>query len=256
MCYYWDYTTGRTTDPNFIAVLINVLRERISARIAISIVESDASAMKCKHGFKFLGYEKLARDYDVNLVNLSEDDSELIRVTVEGRPFDLEVPCTIQNSDLRINVPKIKYSLESIKFAGALKNIFGCIPYPEKYRYHKQIHDIIVALNKAMKFNICLVDGNIVSGIRPRRLRLVMAARDAVATDVVGSKIVGIDPATIRYLQLAYREGLGEISFVTKGIPLDYFKERYPGRNAHEKIMSKAYHVASSLGFSRILRSI
>ena len=107
-----------------------------------------------------------------------------------------------------------------------------------------------------MKFNICLVDGNIVSWIRPRRLRLVMAARDTVATDVVASKIAGVDPKTIRYLQLAYREGLGEISFVTKGASLDYFKERYPGRNAHEKIMSEAYHVASRLGFNRILRSI
>lgn len=237
-------------------MLIDVLRERISANLAISIVESDASAMKCKHVFKFLGYEKLARDYDVNLVNLSEDDSDLIRVTVEGRPFDLKVPRTIQNSDLRINVPKIKYSLEAVKFAGALKNIFGCSPYPDKYRYHTQIHEIIVALNKAMRFHICLVDGNVVSGSRPRKLGLVMASRDTVATDVVAAKIAGVDPAAIRYLQLAYREGLGNISFVPTGASLNYFKERYPGRSAQEKLMSEAYHVASRLGFSKSLRSI
>ena len=28
MCYYWDYTTGQTTDPRSIASLIEVIRQR------------------------------------------------------------------------------------------------------------------------------------------------------------------------------------------------------------------------------------
>ena len=71
LCYYWDYSTGQTTDPKFVACLINILREKISSNIDIVIVESDASAMKCKYAFKMLEYEKLSKEYDVRLVNLS-----------------------------------------------------------------------------------------------------------------------------------------------------------------------------------------
>ena len=46
MCYYWDYSTGQTTDPKFVAALIDILRSQIRSDLDISIVESDASAMK------------------------------------------------------------------------------------------------------------------------------------------------------------------------------------------------------------------
>jgi uncharacterized protein (DUF362 family) len=84
LCYYWDYTTGQTTDPKFMAALIGLIRERISVR-EISIVESDASAMQCKQAFKMLGYEKLSYDYHVNLVNLSQDKSDAVRLKLEAR---------------------------------------------------------------------------------------------------------------------------------------------------------------------------
>jgi uncharacterized protein (DUF362 family) len=52
LCYYWDYSTGQTTDPRFVAALINLIRDEISSSVEISIVESDASAMKCKYAFR------------------------------------------------------------------------------------------------------------------------------------------------------------------------------------------------------------
>lgn len=30
MCYYWDYSTGQTTDQNFVATLIQLPRNKIS----------------------------------------------------------------------------------------------------------------------------------------------------------------------------------------------------------------------------------
>jgi len=68
MCYYWDYSTGQTTDPKFVAATIEILREKISAELDISIVESDASAMQCKYAFKFLGYEKIAEQYNLAII--------------------------------------------------------------------------------------------------------------------------------------------------------------------------------------------
>ncbi len=78
MCYHWHYSTGRTTDPAFIGALIDVLRQNIKSDAKISIVESDASAMKCKHVFKFLGYDTLSKKYNVDLLNLSEEKFDVV----------------------------------------------------------------------------------------------------------------------------------------------------------------------------------
>ena len=82
------------------------------------------------------------------------------------------VPQVISNADLRVNISKIKYMVDPIKLTCALKNIYGCNPYPKKYKYHHDLGNVIVALNKAMKFNLCLIDGNIVYGVQPRKLGL------------------------------------------------------------------------------------
>lgn len=253
LCYYWDATTGQTTDPTFVAALIEVVREKTSPEINISLVESDASAMKCKHGFRFLGYEKLAEEYDVNMVNLSEDTCETSKVTAGKHTFDIMIPQTIQKADLKINVSKIKYAMNGIELTCALKNIFGCNPYPKKYKYHPRLGETIVALNKAMRFDLCLIDGNIVSGIQPRRLGLVMASEDPVAIDVAAAKVASLNPRRIRYLQLASDEGLGSTSFVPKGMPLTQFKNSYPKKTFKKKLMGRAYALALQSGLGKRL---
>jgi len=247
MCYYWDYTTGHTTDPRFVGALIDTIRERVSTDVNISIVESDASAMKCRYAFKMLGYEKLAQQYKVNLVNLAVDESEEVRTKVAGQLFRLRVPRTIQNADLKINVPKIKY-MAHVKFTCALKNIYGCNPYPNKFRFHAKLNDVIVALNKIMKFDLCVVDGNIVYGVHPLKLGLVMASQDSVALDAAAAKIAGLNPKLIKHIMLANQEGLGSVSFIPKGIALDYFKSRYPKRGPRSKIMGLAYRLVVTTG--------
>lgn len=241
LCYYWDYSTGQTTDPQFVAALIDLLREKISKNVDIAIVESDASAMKCKYAFKMLNYEKLSSECDVKLVNLSEAETITREVTVGTKNFQLAVPRIIEEADLKINIPKIKYTMEEIKVTCALKNIFGCNPYPKKFKYHQKLGEAIVALNKAMKFDLCIIDGNIVSGVQPQRLGLVMASKDPVTIDAAAAKIAGVNPKKMKYLQLAAKEGLGNTSFVEKGMPLSHFKTNYPKKGLKKKLMGKAY---------------
>jgi len=253
LCYYWDYSTGQTTDPKFVAALIDLIRIKTSPNVNISIVESDASAMKCKYVFKMLGYENLAENHNVNLINLSEAPYETVNVTAGKCSFKIAVPKTIQEADLKINVPKIKYTMEPIKITCALKNIFGCNPYPKKYRYHSRLGEAIVVINKAMKFDLHIIDGNIVSGIQPRKLGLIMASQDPVAIDVAAAEIAGINPKTIKYLQLADKEDLGNTIYIPKGEPINQFKKRYPRKTIKKKLMSKAYTLVIRTGLGKRL---
>lgn len=243
MCYYWDYTTGQTTNPKLIAALIDLIRENFSSNPQIFIVESDASAMKCKYAFKFLGYEKLAREYNVKLINLSKDKSEKVEVTVNNQRFQFMLPQTIKNADLRINVPKIKYMTRT-KISCALKNIFGCNPEPKKFKYHSKLDETIVALNKIMKFDLHLLDGIIVTGRQLRRLNLIMASQDPVALDSAASKLAGVNPKSIRYLTLSHKEKLGNIAFIPVGENPKTFEKQFPKKKLKDKILFTAYKVA------------
>jgi uncharacterized protein (DUF362 family) len=250
LCYYWDCSTGQTTDPRFVAALIDLLREQISNDVDISIVESDASAMRCKYAYRMLGFERLAQEKNVHLVNLSEGPSESVDVSCNGKAYNFMVPKTISEADLRINIAKIKYTVDSIKLTCALKNIYGCNPNPKKFKYHSDLANVIVALNKAMKFDLCLLDNNVASGIQPRKLGLVMASQDPVALDAAAAKIAWLNPDSVPYLGVAEQEGVGKKSYVAQGESLDYFRALYPKptRKMKSKRLLRKVVVAVGLG--------
>jgi len=74
LCYYWDYSTGQTTDPRVVSAVVDWIRKRSTKYVEIFVAEADASAMKTKYVFKMLGFEKLAKEKQINLVNLSEGE--------------------------------------------------------------------------------------------------------------------------------------------------------------------------------------
>jgi uncharacterized protein (DUF362 family) len=234
LCYYWDYSTGETTDPKFVGALVDIIRKRISSNVEISVVESDASAMKCKYAFKMLGYEKMADEKGIRLVNLTNDQAEKVKAIVKNQTYEFSIPKTIAGADMLINVPKIKY-MSQVKISCALKNIYGCNPFPKKYRYHKWLNEALVSLNKIMKSDLCILDGIIVKGTRTLKLGLIMASIDPVAIDSAASKIAGINPRSVKYLELAYRERIGNINFIPKGEPPEYFQKLFPKRNIKAK---------------------
>ncbi len=248
MCYYWHSSTGCTTDPVFVGALIDVLRQKIKSDAKISIVESDASAMKCKHVFRFLGYDKLSEEYDVELLNLSEEKFDVVQAKTVNYSFPLMMPRVIQNADLRINVPKLKYATKKLGITCAMKNLYGCNAYPKKYKLHRRLEEAIVAINKAMPFNLCLLDGNIVQGVQTSRLGLVMASQDPVAFDAAAARIAGLNPNKIEYLKLARKEGLGTTAFAERGVPLDYFSGWYPKVNTTMKLKAKAQNLLVRTG--------
>ena len=250
MCYYWDYTTGHTTDPSVVEELIKLLRVKYSPDINISVVESDASAMRCKYAFKILGYEKMCTRNKVNLVNLSEVENEKQKVIVNNESYEFDVPIILKKSDLFINVPKIKY-MGSIKLTCSLKNVFGCNPYYKKHIYHKKLRDTIVALNKLIKTDLCIVDGLIAFGERVKKIDLVMCSIDPVALDTVAAKIIGVNPSDVDYIKLAEDENLGKMNYVIKGDSIDYFKNVYPGKTLESNVMGFGFKMIKLVGLNK-----
>ncbi len=253
LCYYWDCSTGQTSDPRFVAALIDLLRQEISGDVEIALVESDASAMRCKYAFRMLGFEHLAAEKKVRLVNLSEEPCNDTDVSCNGKTYSFRVPKIIQDADLKINLPKIKYTVDPIKLTCALKNLYGCNPDPKKYKLHSDLTNVIVALNKAMMFDLHIIDSNIASGIQPCRLGLEMASCDPVAIDAAAAKIAWLNPNQIPYLRLAESESLGSRTFTAKGASLESFRAMYPKKTFRRKAMGRAYKMVLQVGLGRRL---
>ena len=103
-----------------------------------------------------------------------------------------------------------------------------------------------------MKFDLVLVDGNIVFGTKSKKIDLAMASKDPVALDVVAAKIAGVNKP-IRYLTLAEKEGLGSTSFICKGADLNYFISAYPRQQIKNKIIKRIYNLVITMGLEKRL---
>ncbi len=230
LCYYWSSSTGETTDSRVVCSIIKYLRKRIGEQVKITVVEADASAMRTKHAFSILGYDEMCQSNNAALKNLSEGN--IVKRTVKVGKAELTLPFNeeLLNADLIVNVPKLK-THNFIGVTCALKNMFGAIAKPRKYVYHSNIENAIVAANKIVPSDIVVVDGLIVRGSCPKRLGVVMAGDDALATDYVAAKVMSFNPKRVPYFSLAAKERIGEtenISVIEDGVTLAEVKKNFP----------------------------
>lgn len=230
LCYYWKASTGYTTDPKTVGAIIDYFREHYG-NVSIKIVESDASAMRVKYAFKALDYEKLSKNKNVDLFNLSDDELEKRSVTVNGKQLTLDMPTSLFNCDLLINVPTLK-SIDITKITCAMKNLFGCLGKSRKIVYHKNINEVLTAINKIVPPHLTIVDSLVALGKYPVKLDLIMAGNNDFSIDWIAAKILGYNSNNIKFLKIAADEKLGNPDKIrTVGENWKEFQREIPSAN-------------------------
>ncbi|MHA1230807.1 MAG: DUF362 domain-containing protein [Candidatus Helarchaeota archaeon] len=207
LCYYWDFSTGHTTDFRTIFYIISYIREKINPDAKIYLVEADASAMKTKYAFIMLGARKFAKEHNVELYNLSTpEDRQSAIVKVNGKEIEITYSKKLDEMDYVINVAKLKFHRQT-GITCALKNIFGAISYPRKFKYHqeKTLHHAIAAANAVIKPDIHIVDGIIALGSYPKKMNVIIGGDNPINVDVISSKIIGYKPSRIKHIKYAKR---------------------------------------------------
>ena len=231
LCYYWDSSTGETTDKRVVSAVIDFVREFCNQEANIRIAEADATAMKTRYVFKMLGYTDLAAEKNVELLNLCDDDFEHIEIKTKVGSLKIPLPRSMLDSDLIINIPKLKVP-RRIPLTCAMKNLFGCIHNPVKARYHPYLHEVIAGVNCAIKPDLTVVDGIIALGRYPIKLDVIIAGTDSLAVDYAAAKIIGYnDPYKIKYLRLAkkMRSCILDVNII--GEDINEIKKQFPKVN-------------------------
>ena len=256
LCYYWNASTGQTTDPLLVSAVIDHLREVYGNDVEIKLAEADASAMQTKFAFPILGYAKLAEQKKVKLFNLSEDIIEEKEIQVNGRKIALKVPQSLLQSNLFINMPKLKV-MRATYISCAMKNLFGAIAYPRKVTYHPQLSETIVAINKVLKPHLNLVDGLVALGRFPVKLNLIMAGTNTFAVDWIAAQIMGYKPSKIKFLKEAIKENLGNPRDIqVLGERIENFSKDFQTENNFNARLKMGLQLSFIKGYSRITDDI
>lgn len=246
LCYYWDYSTGCTTDPVLVRSVIDWVRSEISAGGDITIAEADATAMRNKYAFKILGYEDIAVEKDVRLLNLSTDQTRKITINRSGRRFEFELSRTLEKADFIINLPKLK-RWSPTKISCALKNIYGANSIMKKFDYHTLLDEVIADINTIIKPHLNIVDGIIAMPAmnEPFRLGVIVAGLDPVAVDCVAAKILGLDPRSIKHISMSAKKGVGRLDYRVVGESIKSISELFPSEYRTNNLLR---NLKSSLG--------
>lgn len=227
----------------------------VTRAIALLAREAGAKRILLVEGWgldvwKINKYYDLIEELDAEPVNLDDPapTSDFVQVPVVDH---LELAYiwlheTIAKADVFISVPKIKCHA-STGITLAIKNVFGCTPLPRyrersrdsarttmhKGNWGQRLPRILVDILRARPVDFCLVDGvsTIDQGegpwndntegidIRTVHPHLLMAGRNAVAVDAVGTAVMGFDPTAgphtapfssgLNHIALAAELGLG-----------------------------------------------
>lgn len=233
LCYYWHCSTGQTTDPRVVLAVIRYFRNIWGKNIPIKIVEADASAMRTHHSFQMLGYEKLANEEGIELINLSKTESKVIEIQVGKNKMKLPVPLLLkQENSFLINIAKVKYH-RGVLVTGAMKNLFGAIPKSYKLPFHKKLTENIIAINKWLypKPELNILDGITALGKYPIKLGTLIASQSAFGVDYVAAKILGYRPMSVSQIKLAKKIGIGNpknLEIIEEGESIKNLAKKFP----------------------------
>lgn len=117
-----------------------------------------------------------------------------------------------------VHLPTVKCHIYTTT-TGAMKNAFGGLLHNHRHYTHSWIHETLVdllAIQKEIHTGIFAVMDGTTAGngpgprtMIPEQKNIILASADQVAIDAVAAKLMGFDPLSIRYINLAHQRGLG-----------------------------------------------
>ena len=216
LCGFRSWETGATSDPRFVRAVVEYIR-RAAPDKPVYLAEADATNARASLLFKWLGFEKLAEEAGVSVLNLSKGES--VEVDVGYGPYGrLRVSKALLDGSFIVNLAKLKTHIITY-ITCSLKNVFGALYHWRKIDYHRRLDEAIVAANLAVRCGVHIVDGIIAHEGekgplygRPVKLGVVVAGVEPASVDAVCARIAGFKPGRIRHIRLASEAGLGQLS--------------------------------------------
>jgi uncharacterized protein (DUF362 family) len=144
----------------------------------------------------------------VSTFNLSED-IETRETVISGEKMSLSHILFKPNVLVSVHV------LRKYEQGAVVKNLFGLVPVREKVRFHRKLTSVLLDLYEAVGgIDLAVLDGTYIyaspSSQRRIKANIMLAGRDAIAVEAVGSALMGMKPEKMMIIREAVKRSLGE----------------------------------------------
>lgn len=242
-----DYTTGAVTNPNIIKQCTKMALKAAAKKIVIA--DSSYIGLSTEGAINKSGL----LDMQSKRVEIKDFKKSEYSYTVIPNPLRyrrLSIPKEVMEADIIINIPVMK-THDSLPVTLGLKNMKGIVSDKNKRRFHSLgVEEGIIDINKVALPDITIIDGTVgmegdgpLNGT-PANMNVLIASLDPLAAEIVAIKAMGLDPESMRYIQLAYEAGFGEkdinkidivgenLECITKKFKTSYYtKKKYEDKN-------------------------
>lgn len=216
------YTPLSATHPDATRAIVEFLKDWGEKDIAVA---EGATVGTTSRGFREYRYHDLAKDYDLELIDLNEPDSwkvvYVIHPDMRPHPVRIAQPMVDPNNYI-ISVARPKTHLQVGVTLTAKNVIMGAIMASDKSRMHpSEAGNMVLDYNLFTVMQHLHIDLGVLDGFEamegngplkgePVDHRLALAGTDYIAVDRVGTEIMGVDFDEIRYLNYLWDWGFGE----------------------------------------------
>jgi uncharacterized protein (DUF362 family) len=192
----------------------------------ITCVQNKTVVTDAFKGEDLNNYVPILKRYNIPvLYNFKETDIQWIEYKPKARmrvldkiyPEGITIPEYFLGKNI-IHLPTVKCHIYTTT-TGAMKNAFGGLLNTKRHYTHSWIHETLVdllAIQKEIHSGIfAVMDGTTAgNGPGPRTMfpvvkDFLLASADQVAIDAVSAKMMGFDPMSIEYINVAHQEKLG-----------------------------------------------
>ena len=197
-----EYVPGVVTNPALMYELVGLLRDNAEEVI---VGESDGFNYPCGLAFEKTGMAAAVKKAGGTVINLSEDKVAKVKFKSDCGLKHLFLPKTLLDADAVVDVPLMK-THEFMAFSGAIKNLFGCVPDNKRIFLHPYLSEVFYQLYSILKPELTVLDatialeGNGPTKGKPVKMNLMLTGNSALATDIVATRIMGLDWKQINYL--------------------------------------------------------
>jgi uncharacterized protein (DUF362 family) len=206
-----------STHVDGVKTLLDFIRKRYDGKVTIVEFSLQAPA---RDAFENFGYMELLNDYDVEIVDLANDDYEVFQLYDSGlRQMEIRYSKRMLTSDYLISIGPPK-THDIVITTNSVKNIVmgGPVRYQDKVRIHQG--PVAANLDLYLMGTKNLPDLSIIDGYTAMEgdgpifgeafdWKIAVAGCDAVAVDSFTTDLMGFPPEEIGYLYYLAAKGYG-----------------------------------------------
>lgn len=197
------------THPAVVEACINVLIKNGLKEIIIG--EGPGVGQDEIKAFEVSGYNKLALQKNIKLINLNKAD----RIDLKWKYGTIRIPKIVLEADLYVNLPKMKTHGQTVVTL-SMKNQKGILSRADKQKFHKLgLHEPLVELAKIVKPHLIIVDA--IEGMegegplngKKKKVGALVIGTNLVETDVACCNIMGIDYEKVEHINEGIKQHIG-----------------------------------------------